>query len=114
MNIKFARALILLGNVISATPGVLFPFFLIAGAMSLGSGYGGIAAQCSSSMFGAFICVSMSYPLLYLAGLFATGYLMKRHKYLAASLLSWTALSLFLALFFGAGVYSDLRHAMGK
>jgi hypothetical protein len=114
MNIKFARVLITMGNVISAIPSFMFPFFLIAGVMSLGAGSESIGTQCTSSIFGAFICMSLSYPVLYVAGLVTTGYLMKKDRYLAAAIISWSVLGLFLILLLSSGVANDLWHVSGK
>jgi hypothetical protein len=102
MNSKTARNLVWAGHLMSVIPAVIWPALFIASGMSLAAGSGGFT-QCVHSVWGAFLCTSMIYPLLFIVGIIATYILSKRQKYHLAIAASWSAFGMLLILFLWSG-----------
>ncbi|WP_157266174.1 hypothetical protein [Azohydromonas aeria] len=104
---KVAEVLIGLGRAASFLVLVFYPGLLIAGVMSLGAGYGGLV-QCYRSVFGAFICTGLIYPVLYFAGYWASKALMARQRYVEAVVSVWGIFLVFMTLLFASEVGDSL------
>ncbi|MCU0975472.1 MAG: hypothetical protein MUC71_04075 [Steroidobacteraceae bacterium] len=95
------------GRVLSSLVFVPYPFLLLAGAMSLGSSRGGLLSACTASWFGAFLCTSVFYPLLFLAAYLASRAALSRGRIGLAAAFSWLPLLVLVLTALPAGVIDE-------
>jgi len=95
------------GRLLSSLVFVAYPFLLLAGAMSLGASSQGLLSDCTDSWFGAFLCTSVFYPLLFLAAFLASRTALARGKLGVAAVLAWSPLLALVLTALPAGVLSE-------
>lgn len=96
------------GRLFSGIVLVAYPFLLLAGVMSLGSSRGGLLSACTESWFGAFLCTSVFYPLLFLAAFLASRAALGRGRVLVAAAFAWLPLLALVLTAWPAGVFDQL------
>ena len=96
------------GRGLSSLVFVAYPFLLLAGAMSLGSSTGGLLTDCTESWFGAFLCTSVFYPLVFLLAYLVSRAALGRGKVGVAAAFAWLPLLALVLTALPAGVIKEL------
>jgi hypothetical protein len=96
------------GLLFSLAPFAIWPFLALAGVMSI-AGEGSRGLSCFSSWWGAFLCTSTFYPLLYVTfGGIATWLLIRKEANGASVLAAWAPLLILLVLAQLSGVLGTI------
>jgi len=97
-----------IGRGVSAAVFVIYPFLLLPGVMAIGASTKSLFATCTTSWFGAFLCTTTFYPLVFVLAVLGTRVALRSQRPTLASVLAWSPLLMLVATAVPSGVVRQI------